>query len=212
MNNQFKETKTMFENTIPVNFPISYEVWISLKDDIKAAALYVNFYDQITLAWQKAKSDFTSDEDGVSTLMQYLIKNVPIIVNDEKKYKPSYISLFEAAESLNRLKINQEVLKLRYKQNESELMKKSTARTVTQKRDEAAIQMIDDKLLMLAYGSVISRVESEISLSRELIMGAKKIWDARRKTDSVMPVGEVNTSDIQLPDYKKLYIHGSETI
>ncbi|MCM1226159.1 MAG: hypothetical protein NC320_01880 [Clostridium sp.] len=119
------------------------------------------------------------------------------------------IDLFEASESLNRLKINQEVAKLKYKQNEAEFMKKSTAKSVTQKRDEAAVQMLDDKLLILAYDSVISRVESEISLSRELIMGAKKIWDARRKTDSVMPVGEVNTPDAPLPDYQnKKYIHG----
>lgn len=119
------------------------------------------------------------------------------------------INLFQTSETLNRMKLNHEVVKLRYKQRELEIVKESSAKTITQKKDEAAIQMIDDKLLMLAYESLISRVESEISLSRELIMGAKKIWDARRKTDNVMPVGEIDTSNTELPDYHgKKYIHG----
>lgn len=89
--NQFKETKTMFECAIPVTFPLSYESWFAIRDDLKAAALYVNFYDQITLAWKFAKSDFTSEEDGISTVMQYLIKNVSVLKSDPKKYTPSYI-------------------------------------------------------------------------------------------------------------------------
>ncbi len=117
------------------------------------------------------------------------------------------INLFHASETLNRMKLNYEVVKLKYKQRELEIVNESSAKTMTQKRDEAAIQMIDDKLLMLAYESLISRVESKISLSRELIMGAKKIWDGRRKTDNVIPVGETDTSE--LPDYKgEEYIYG----
>ncbi len=89
--NPFKETKALFSNAISVDFPLSYEGWLAVKADLKAAALFVNFYDQITLAWSKAKSEFTADEDGVSIVMQYLIKNVPIISDNEKKYNPSYI-------------------------------------------------------------------------------------------------------------------------
>lgn len=119
------------------------------------------------------------------------------------------INLFQVSEILSRMRLNHEVVKLRYKQREFEIIKESSAKTVTQKRDEAAIQMIDDKLLMLAYESLISRVESEISLSRELIMGAKKIWDSRRKTDNIMPVGEIDDFNNELPNYHgKKYIHG----
>lgn len=89
--NQFIETKHMFENAIGVKYPLSYEGWLAVKDDLKAAALYVQFFDQITLAWNKGKSDFTSDEDGVSIVLQYLNKNVPIILNNPKKYTSKYI-------------------------------------------------------------------------------------------------------------------------
>lgn len=119
------------------------------------------------------------------------------------------INLFQASETLSRMKLNREVVKLRYKQRELEIVKESSAKTITQKKDEATIQMIDDNLLMLAYETLISRVESEISLSRELIMGAKKIWDARRKTDNVIPIGEIDDSNNELPNYHgKKYIHG----
>lgn len=89
--NQFVETKRMFESAVGVKYPLSYEGWLAVKDDLKAVALYVQFYDAITLAWSKARSEFTPDEDGVSILMQYLIKNVPIITSDKKKYNPQYI-------------------------------------------------------------------------------------------------------------------------
>lgn len=89
--NQFVETKRMFESAVGVKYPLSYEGWLAVKDDLKAIALYVQFYDAITLAWTKARSEFTPDEDGVSILMQYLIKNVPIITGDKKKYNSQYI-------------------------------------------------------------------------------------------------------------------------
>lgn len=89
--NQFIETKHRFENAIGVKYPLSYEGWLAIKDDLKAAALYVQFYDQITLAWSRGKSDFTSDEDGVSTVLQYLNKNVPIILNNPNKYTSKYV-------------------------------------------------------------------------------------------------------------------------
>lgn len=89
--NQFVETKKMYEAAVGVKYPLSYEGWLAVKDNLKAVALYVQFYDAITLAWTKARSEFTLEEDGVSVLMQYLIKNVPIIACDKKKYTPKYI-------------------------------------------------------------------------------------------------------------------------
>lgn len=89
--NQFVETKRMYEAAVGVKYPLPYEGWLAVKDDLKAIALYVQFYDAITLAWTKARSEFILEEDGISTLMQYLLKNVPIISNDKKKYNPKYI-------------------------------------------------------------------------------------------------------------------------
>lgn len=89
---QFIEVRNRFmAATEACKYPLTYEEWIILRDDLKAAALFVQFYDQITLAWIKAKSDFTVDEDGVSTVMQYIHKNVPVILADKKKFTPAYM-------------------------------------------------------------------------------------------------------------------------
>lgn len=88
---QFVETRIRFEAATGCTYPLTYNAWVVLPDGLKAAALYVNFYDQITLAWTKAKADYTSDEEGIGTVMQYLLKNVPIIELDHRKFTPNYI-------------------------------------------------------------------------------------------------------------------------
>lgn len=112
------------------------------------------------------------------------------------------LQLFSASEALSKFRISQEVIKLKTK--EIEMSIKGTAGT---------LQTIDNKILIMAYAGIISRVESEISFSRELIMGAKKVWDSRRSTEGVHPVGEVDGNPpIILPEYKTLpkdYIKGS---
>lgn len=91
MSNAFAETKKLFIESTRYTRPVSYEEWILIPQEHKAAVLFVQFYDEITLAWYKTKSFFVVEEDGVSTMLQYLIKNVPIIENDPKRFKPSYI-------------------------------------------------------------------------------------------------------------------------
>ena len=90
-NPQFLETKNHFIAATDCSYPLEYTDWLVLNDNLKVAALFVNFYKQITLAWEKAKSEFIDEEDGISTVMQYLLKNVPIIVSDSKKYTPAYV-------------------------------------------------------------------------------------------------------------------------
>ena len=92
--NQFVETKNRFMNaveSIGIKIPVTYEEWMCIDDRYKAITLYCNFYNQITLAWDKAKATFIDEELAVSTLMQYIIKNVSIIKENPKKFKPSYI-------------------------------------------------------------------------------------------------------------------------
>lgn len=86
----FFATRTLFRNAVGYE-PLSYDEWLATPDSYKAAALYVTFFDQITLAWSKAKSFYVLDEDGVSTMMQYLMKNTPILIADKKKYTRAYI-------------------------------------------------------------------------------------------------------------------------
>lgn len=91
MSNAFVETKNMFRTATGYTAPLTFDQWNALPNDYKAAVLFVQFFDQITLAWYKVKSFYTEDEDGVSTILQYLQKNVPVIEEDSKRFTPTYI-------------------------------------------------------------------------------------------------------------------------
>lgn len=119
-------------------------------------------------------------------------------LHGEKSYSDDELSnllteipllLFGAAEALSKFKLHLEVAKLQTKQD----LKDS-------KVYEALVDEIEyDKLIQSIYASVISRVETEISFSKEFIMVLKKFWDARRATENVVPIGAVN---LDIPEYK----------
>lgn len=87
----FTATRHLFLNYFAGHHHFSYDEWMSLPDDDKSAALFLNFYDQITLAWYKAKSFYAQDEEAVETVMQYLEKNIPIIKKSKSKYSEAYV-------------------------------------------------------------------------------------------------------------------------
>ena len=89
----FLETKNMLaEITSFVKYPVTYELWMTIDDEYKAAALYVNFYAQIVIAKNKYRTThYVDDEDMVSIVMQYLVKNVKKIKSDRKRFTCSYI-------------------------------------------------------------------------------------------------------------------------
>ena len=89
--NSFYATRNMFRNYVNYERPLTFEEWLSIDDDKKAAVLYVQFFDQITLAWYKLKTDAAIEEECVSEVLMYLIKNVPVIENNPSRFKPSYI-------------------------------------------------------------------------------------------------------------------------
>lgn len=91
MKNSFYETKTMFRNYINYSKPLAFDQWDALPDDEKAAVLFLQFFEQITLAWEKLKSVYSLEEDGVSEVLQYLQKNVAKIHEDPKRFTPAYI-------------------------------------------------------------------------------------------------------------------------
>ena len=107
---EFIETRKLFEEAIGMTAPISYTQWLELPDNKKAAALFVNFYNRITLAWQKAYAEYVDEEDAISILMQYILKNVPIIMTDPKRYtdKYMYTVAFNSMSALRRVKGAQE--------------------------------------------------------------------------------------------------------
>lgn len=117
------------------------------------------------------------------------------------------LQLFSASEALSQLKIKSELVKFEIKDKLYNTEHSSTASSATGRKEEAAYSVIADQVLQAAYISVIDRVEKEISYSKELIMTAKKIWDARRNTEQASPINPV------LPDYQvptQSYIKGQE--
>lgn len=112
------------------------------------------------------------------------------------------LELFSASEALANFKLMLGVIKIKIKQKEKSILDKGTDPAI-KKRESISYSMLEDKLLVNVYDSIITRVDKEISFSRELIMTAKKIWDARRCTESVNPINEHNSDDEdKLPDYK----------
>lgn len=87
------------------------------------------------------------------------------------------LNLFTASEGLSKLKLAKDIIKLRSK-------------------DQDSVTKEESQLLISMYDMLIVRVERELSYSREMVMSAKKLWDARRSTDKVNPVSEP-----ELPDY-----------
>lgn len=74
---EFYNTRNLFIEYTGYKKPLSYEEWSHKPDRLKAGLLFVQFYNEITLAWMKADSlDFGDDAEGVSTILQYLEKQV----------------------------------------------------------------------------------------------------------------------------------------
>lgn len=110
------------------------------------------------------------------------------------------LELFSVTEQLSKLKTAQEVIKLSIKQREREYMKTHTEGSETKRREEATASTAEDRLLVSVYDSIIDRVSRQMTFSKELIMSAKKIWDARR-SDGI-PLPEMNIDPSRLPEYK----------
>lgn len=89
------------------------------------------------------------------------------------------LKLFVVAESLSKLKLTNQIAKLKAKEEEKD-------------------KQLDYKLTSAVYEAVILRVEKELSYSRELIMSSKKIWESRRGAETP-PIYSDVTAD--LPDY-----------
>ena len=89
--NAFEITFDNFRSGVNYIEPLSYEEWSAIPDSDKAAVLYCQFYEQITLAWFKLKSVYSDEHDGVSETLQYLQKNVAIIKENPKRFTASYI-------------------------------------------------------------------------------------------------------------------------
>lgn len=121
------------------------------------------------------------------------------------------VELFAASESLNNLRRNLEVIKLKNKD-----MKRDVKSSILVDAEQAGMKlsqaeltevvsakMVEYELPVLAFTSIITQVENQMSFARELIMGAKKIFDSRRTAEKSNPVGEVvpDENPDEIPDY-----------
>jgi hypothetical protein len=95
-NYQFIQTLEMFRDYLsgyPQN--LSFEDWKNADAEDQAALLYVTFFKEISLAWYNAITSrnivYVSQEDGVSVVLQYLMKNVDKILESPQKYCGDYI-------------------------------------------------------------------------------------------------------------------------
>lgn len=148
----------------------------------------------------------------VRKLYQRMQSEHRIISDDELTYILTElpIELFTIAENLNKLRLQYEVVKLKNKERIAEIKQQLYTTTAdspftkAEKQEliqaQIAAQSSEYDILASAYACVISRVESEQSFSRELIMGAKKIWDSRRSSELSNPVSPTTT---ELPEYKR---------
>lgn len=187
----------------------------NMSDDLNSVTGFVNsMYD-------KNFSSYFADSREVFARMN---SKVQPITDDELNYVliDLPLSLIDVSEQLSSFKVRHEAMKLTVKQKENSLASdaKDKGMKSAEAKEYVTNNSMEDRLLLSAYAAIIYRVESEIAFCRELIMGAKKIWDARRKSESVNPVAEVNDSHDGLPEYsyveteckkKKSYIKGAES-
>ena len=153
----------------------------SLEEDFKSADKLVDdIYGKYFAKYFKKEAEMHTrfqDTDVVITdkELEWIITSLPL-------------DLFSVSNALSQFKQHNEIVKLKIKRKKS-------------KDADAEDSELEDeyKLMSIIYASVISRVEQEISFSKELIMGAKKIWDARRSGERA-PIGEVVPKE--LPEYR----------
>ena len=154
----------------------------SLKEDFNSAdALVSEIYD-------KYFARYFAKEIEMHT--RFKDSEVPITDNELEWLITSLpLELFSVSNALAQFRQHNEIVKLKIKQRKS-------------KSKDAVDDGLDEeyKLMSIIYASVISRVEQEISFSKELIMGAKKVWDARRSGDRA-PIGE-KLPEPNLPEYR----------
>lgn len=153
----------------------------SLKEDFESAdnlvdEIYHKYFHAYFKKEQVMYGKFRATDDPITDKeLEWIITSLPL-------------DLFSASNALAQFKQHLEIVKLKIKQ------RKNT--------DTENLDGLDEeyKLMNIIYTSVITRVELEISFSKELIMGAKKVWDARRSSE-VAPIGEV-VKKVELPEYK----------
>lgn len=177
-----------------------YKVYLSEIDawvDSEYTNLFLSSFEKVHTLYERFKSDACPITDAE---LEELLTYVPL-------------ELFSVSENLNRLRTHRDIIKLQNKLNKEKKLyeiqglrgedgKKLFMKSEASKCVEA--EFADDEILLIALSQIISRVETEISFSKELIMTAKKIWDRRKSIEEFgklsEPTSSVDTEN--LPEYE----------
>ena len=156
-----------------------------LKEDFNAAdALVDDIYNKYFDAYFKKECElhnkFRAEDTVISDKdLEWILISLPLDIK-------------MASSALAQFKQHNEIVKLKIKQ------RKGKGKDTPAEEDSLDEEF---KLMSIIYSSVITRVELDISFSKELIMGAKKVWDARRNSEGA-PIGEVvPDTESELPEY-----------
>ena len=188
MSKEFYETRRLFIPYVNYTRPLSYDEWLSLCDDKKAAHLYCQFFNEIVCAWYKAKSFYASEQEGVETVLQYIIKNVPKIVEDPNRYSERYMYRI-SYNSLYCISHDRKIDKWRYEHEISNVQNTSSGGTIdvfdfcpsfdSYQLDEISI----DPELSAAFWAVIKHSDKRsVEICNKLCEG-KKTRDTLCKRD-----------------------------
>ena len=152
----------------------------TLKEDFESAdALVDQIYNRYFASYFKKLNE---------SFLRFRDSDTPITDNELEWILTSLpLKLFSVSNALAQFKQHNEIVKLKIKQRSKK------------KNDDPDGLDEEYKLMSIIYSSVITRVEQEISFAKELIMGSKKVWDARRSGEQ-MPVGTV-VPEPELPEY-----------
>ena len=160
----------------------------ALKEDFEATdslvnEIYEKYFSSYFIKEQELYQRFQDTSTPITdNELEWIITSLPL-------------DLYAASDALAQFKAHNEIIKLTIK---------SRKKVAKDKPEE-----IDDEyqIMNVVYSAVINKIESKLTFSKELIMGAKKVWDARRRTEQPA-IPEVNAPE--LPDYpiKNAYIKG----
>lgn len=145
-----------------------------------------------------------------SELAAKLRNNSKSITDDELEVALTCIplDLFTCAEHLNELRMYADILKLKISDMESETesnLKAAGMKDATAIKRTVLDATIAERILQIVISNLISRVESQCSASKELVMSAKKIWDRRKDADNAAGVHSAGTAEpsSSLPEYDR---------
>ena len=185
MSREFHETRKLFANYIGYTDPLTYQEWMVVPEEKKIAYLFCQFFNEIELAWYKSKSFYACEQEGVETVIQYLHKNIPRIMDKPSRFSSPYIYRV-AYNCLYCISHDRKCDRDRYEKESSNIV-------VTDGRELNIYDFIrgsefdmefDDRVLQAWFWKTIEDCGSDA------LMTAARLMDGGRRTKGITPTKE----------------------